>query len=159
MPSTSVVVSVLPFNVREPLFPEMRATDALTSRLISPLMLMTINPAPGTQWLEIPPTTQSQLFALPQFPVVVFQLAKFWAVAQQANSRRASGQRAALPLTKSLLCPILVSLRSRRIWPLHSRLRYTRKAGENLVTRMGFFLAGPPGTRIGPGMGPSPPTA
>src|SRR5690348_9658856 len=70
-----VVVRVLPWSVRDPPLPIMRATLALTSRVISPPMLVTVNPAPGIQCPETPVPAQSQLLALPQFPTVVFQLA------------------------------------------------------------------------------------
>src|SRR5215470_10269768 len=67
--------------------------DGLTSTVMSPWILVMTNAPFGTQWLETPLITQSQLFAVPQLPVVVFQFARFCAAAQEARTNNAQRPR------------------------------------------------------------------
>jgi hypothetical protein len=88
MPRGSVAVRVWLLRVSDPAVPRRFLILVLISRVMSPPILVTTKPAPGTQGEEAPLITQSQLAALFHVPVEVFQFALLCAAAEDARRRR-----------------------------------------------------------------------
>src|SRR5579859_1549463 len=89
MPSGSVAESVWLPRVSDPAVPKRFLILVLISTVMSPPILVTTKPSPGTQCEETPLTTQSQLAALFHVPVPVFQFALLCAAAEDTRRRRA----------------------------------------------------------------------